>query len=336
MGKRILIVVLIFFASYIFIQGEKVAVLKDLLKPIYLAIDHNQIYVTDGAKIHVYTLKDYKKKFAFGKAGEGPEEFKLMPGQFPMVFPQEKKLVINSVGRVSFFTREGKFIKELITKSTQFQGMYQPVKDGFAGMGFGVNREKQQVCLTIDIYNHKMEKIKEIFSIPFMSRRGMEFPVVNPQFFLKNNRIIMGGSDKLIVNILNLEGEKLSSLTYKYKNLEVTDTYKEKVMLLFSKLIPKDRLAILKRLITFKKIFPAIQQIFVDNRYVYAMTYLERGEETEFIIFDITKGTSVKKMLPVQYIDIRVSPLAFKDGYLYQVISNEETEYWDLHRIKIK
>ncbi len=336
MEKRILIVVLVFFASSIFIQAEKVAVLKDLLKPIYLAIDHNQIYVTDGAKIHVYALKDYKKKFDFGKAGEGPTEFKLMPGQFPMVFSQEKNLVINSVGRVSFFTREGKFIKEFITRSTQFQGMYQPVKDGFVGMGFGVDREKQQVCLTIDFYNHKMEKIKEIFSIPFMSRRGMEFPVVNPQFFVRNNRIIMGGSDKLIINILNLEGEKLSSLTHKYKHLEITDSYKKKVMLLFSKLIPKDRLAILKNLIKFKKIFPAIQQIFVDNRYVYAMTYLERGEETEFIIFDITKGTSEKKMLPVQYIDIRVSPLAFKGGYLYQVISNEETEYWDLHRIKVK
>ena len=105
----LLVLILILFSMVTF--GEKLATLEGLSKPGSLAVDPYcpQFYVTEEATIYIYSLADFKLKTKFGKAGEGPQEFHIIPGTNGLVVqPLKDSLLINSMRRVSFFSKEGK------------------------------------------------------------------------------------------------------------------------------------------------------------------------------------------------------------------------------------
>jgi hypothetical protein len=45
-------------------------------------VDKNQLYITDGASVFIYSLKDYQLQKKFGKRGEAPGEFLVDPNIF--------------------------------------------------------------------------------------------------------------------------------------------------------------------------------------------------------------------------------------------------------------
>ena len=107
--------VFIVFLFLIFsIHGKKIAKLEELIKPDIMFMGNGRMYITEGASIFIYSLKDYKLIKKFGKEGEGPKEFKISPFGAPMlVYPFEDKIFINSNAKISYFTQDGEFIKEV-------------------------------------------------------------------------------------------------------------------------------------------------------------------------------------------------------------------------------
>jgi hypothetical protein len=83
-------------------------------------------------------LKDFALKRKFGKPGQGPQEFAPTPGSTGSltIYPQTDSIVINSPGKVSFYTKDGKFIKEMKFSAGLMGGFYQPIGSQFAGMSF--------------------------------------------------------------------------------------------------------------------------------------------------------------------------------------------------------
>jgi uncharacterized protein YlbG (UPF0298 family) len=76
--------------------------------------------VTQEATVFIYSLKDFKLVKKFGKAGEGPREFRILP-QLPLnIDARTDQIIVNSFGKVSYFTKQGEFIKEVktLTKKT--------------------------------------------------------------------------------------------------------------------------------------------------------------------------------------------------------------------------
>ena len=81
--KRLILVILILVVS-LFCYSEKVAVLNEIMKPsLSFAVDGTQLYIPEEGQIFIYSTNDYKLVKKFGKAGEGPQEFRLHP-RLPM------------------------------------------------------------------------------------------------------------------------------------------------------------------------------------------------------------------------------------------------------------
>jgi len=336
--KRLFLVILLLTVS-LTLFSEKLATLPDIYRPYYLALDDQNVYVTEGVHVFIFSRKDYSLKKKFGKEGQGPQEF-VVPqgsGSVLMVHPQKDCIVINSPGKVSFFTKEGDYINEMKSPSGMFGGMFQPIGNQFAGLGL-LSQKNQTMSVTINIYDKKLKKLKQVYSRPFFSRGHLEFPMVAPVFYVSDNKIITPGEQKKFeINILDANGDRLASINREYHLLKVTKEYEEGVFEYF-RTNPQTRNAyeMIKKVITFADEFPAIQGFFVDNQKIYIVTYLKKDKNSEFFVYDM-KGNLLKRLfLPMAFQNpFLPCPTNVKDNKLYQVIENLEEEVWELHAIEI-
>jgi hypothetical protein len=312
----------------------KTVPLPDLMKPTNIAVDDKQIYISDGTTVHIYSLTDLSRKRTFGKEGEGPQEFRVH-GSFGVgVIPQKKTdvLVVNSLGKVSYFTKQGKFIKELKTGTT---GAFSPLGDYF----IGTNEifEGKDTFLTLNIYDAEFKKVREIkrWLHPIQESK-MEILMV-PLYttaHIYDGKIFAAPGSNFIIHVFNAKGEKLYSLEQPYKKLKVMETYK-KTTLEFFKTDPRWRnnFELIKSLARFPDYFHAIRFFHVDDGRIYVQTYMKKGDKSEFYIFDI-KGKLEKKVY-VPFVDdmgINIVPRhTIAGGKLYQLAANDETDEWELH-----
>lgn len=81
--RKITLLLLVTFMSSL-ILAARIIPLQEILKPVTINLDKDQVYITEGASIYIYSSIDFKFIKKFGQAGEGPREFKLIP-QLPLI-----------------------------------------------------------------------------------------------------------------------------------------------------------------------------------------------------------------------------------------------------------
>jgi hypothetical protein len=326
MKKLILILLLLLIASLV-LRG-KVKSLPDLVKPRHIAVDEHQIYIVEGVTVSIYSLNDFKLKKKFGKEGEGPQEFKRRIIQLSI---QPDYIFLNSAGKVSYFTKDGKFIKELRTISSDMR--LKPFGKGF--VGGRTLAENNTLYFFIGIYDANLKKKKDVYKqereVQMGGKGTKVFAHPLPYYTYEDNLFIVKGKD-FVIDVLDKAGERRYSITYDYKRIKVTADDKKRV-LDHLKTDPETKpfLEMIKPII-FPDYFPAIRNYYIADKRIYVITYKQENNKTECFIFDI-KGKFLKKVfLPYIYVNpIDEYPAAIKNGTLYQLIENEETEDWELH-----
>ncbi|UCH97426.1 MAG: hypothetical protein JSV88_11390, partial [Candidatus Aminicenantes bacterium] len=141
--KRLLILLVLLMLSPVTF-AEKLATLPDIFRPCFLSVDDQQFYVAEGTTVYIFSLQDFALKKKFGKPGQGPQEFAPTPAGTSglRIYPQADSIVINSPGKVSFFTKDGTFIKEMKSGAGLMGGFFQPIGDQFAGMSFLMGQDQ--------------------------------------------------------------------------------------------------------------------------------------------------------------------------------------------------
>ena len=326
MRKLVLILLLLLFAS-LALMG-KVVPLPDLVNPRKIAVDENQIYIAEKTAVYIYSLKKFQLKKKFGKEGEGPQEFKR---RIIQVNIQPDYIFLNSAGKVSYFTKDGTFIKELRTISPDMR--LKPFGKEFVGGRTLI--ENNTLYFLIGIYDANLKKIKDVYkqerAVQMGGKGTKVFSHPLPYYTYEDKLFIVKGKD-LVIEVLDKAGEKRYSITYDYKRIKVTADDKKRVLYHF-KTDPetKSYFEMIKPIL-FPDYFPAIRNYYIADKKIYVITYKKENEKTECIIFDI-KGKFLKQVfLPYIYVNpIDEYPTAIKNGTLYQLAENEDTEAWELH-----
>jgi hypothetical protein len=311
-----------------FLQAEKVATITEVLKPTAIIIDDDYMYVTEGTTIHIYNRKDYKYIKKFGNQGEGPTEFL----QYVIVLPQKDELLINSQGKISFFTKMGKFKREIKARGGIFNFPFFPLKNGFVNMSFKV--KENVVYEVINLYDMELKVKKEVFRMK-SDRQGpsgrIEYPTRTLQCQVDKDRIFVAGEPGFLVRIFNDEGTQLHLIEKKdYEKRKFAEKDKEEFLSLLKKQRPA-QFDVVKRMLRYKSHFPEIANILTDNNALFVITWKFEDGKFEIFQYDLD-GKFVKKA----YAPIKMSgpmqpyPLGIKNGILYQLIENED-EDWDLH-----
>lgn len=327
MRKVILMTVTLLMVLASFSFGEVAATFPEVLKATQLVVGDDQIYVIEDTTIYIYSLNDYKFKKKFGKAGEGPQEFQ----GFVVVTPHEDQLLINSIAKISYYTKDGIFKKEQRTSAGIGSNLFYPLKEGFIGSGGSIDKNIHYV--TINFYDSKLNKGKELFRMKAAGQQSGKIELLKRTFAYQthDNKIYIIGEEGFLIDVMDHTGKKLFSIKQKeYKRRKFTSE-DEKIIRNFIKKQFRQRYEFVKDRLAFPDYFPEILDFFIADNKIYVSTWKWENKRVEFFIFDL-KGKLEKNIyIPFAFQDaLRAYPVSIKNGKLYQLIENDEEE-WELH-----
>lgn len=318
--------------------AKKVATFPGILTPFDILVDKDRFYISESATIHIFSLKDYSLICKFGKKGEGPGEFKLDDDNAVFVTLLPDSLMINSVGRISYFSKDGTFIKEVPNHSGRW---LKPLGDHFVGMRIWYDKKNTRFR-TVCIFDPQLKKLKDIYTEVhgIQPRKKIIDAVSWPSswnYLTYGEKVFVMGKEKEIY-VYNKKGETVSTIELDYKPIKVTASKKKEYITFYKENDPywRTRWERLKSWYVFPDYFPVARYFTIRDEKIYIMTYKEEENKKEFLVLDMNGRLLKKVLLPIVSWDIMgVMPFDFHGDKLYQLVENPETENWELHVTRI-
>jgi hypothetical protein len=326
--------------------NAKVAVLPDLMKPQSIIVDNDQIFVVEDIHIFIYSLKDFKLKKRIGNAGEGPKEFKK--NSDPILSSIQVHLLpdgifVSSTGKISFFTREGTFIKE--NRTTSPLGRFVPLGKKYVALGFAT--EENSTYVTFNMYENPVKKEKEILRFPFPLQPGKK---INPMilvfieeaftFYNDNGKLFCLTQHDGVVHIFDENGKEIQTIAGNYPKVKLTVELKDQYDRFFSEDIRfKNGYKAIKsrNMLEFPEYLPLVRAYRVSDGKVYMITFNQKNEKFETFIFNVQGKLLKKSFLPLLKPNImEIYPFTMFKDKIYQLVENEEEEEWQLRITGIK
>lgn len=321
----------LFVLSWIILYG-KIVPLPELAKPDSIHLDDQQFYIVEATSISIYNLEQFKLVKKFGKEGEGPEEFKILPFLPLFVNITDKHIVINSFGKVSYFDKKGKPIGEEKVKGG-YIFFLMPLGQYLAGQG-GIQENNNRFRI-VNIYDKQLNKIKEVCRvIDDFKGPGRGYDVLEKRFRHQTmgEHLYISKEKNFNIDIYNTEGEKVSCIKLDYDLVALTQKDRENITGYLQNSNRTKAFFPLFKPLRFPDHFPAVMNMFAANEKLYIMTWKRKNQKTEFFIFD-KKGHLIKRtFVPLAFLNpIEPSPFAIRNNRIYQLIENEESDEWELH-----
>lgn len=322
------------FAVVIFIINIAIAqnqfLFEKINNPTDIYINNEKLYIVDDkAEINIFELKDFSFISKFGKEGKGKGEFSIRPDHHVSLSFSDDKILVNSDGKISFYTKDGEFLSE--RKSIKSTFSYKLLDANFVSMA-SVSKEGINY-FTHNIYCKNLTSQKEINSFynDYQPGKGLAAFSIAWQYFTCNNEIYIHNKEKgANIDVFNSEGEIVRSLKWNYQPVKVQQYHRDGVYDHYrTSPYTKDRFEQLKALLKFPEYFSACRSWYVTDEKVYVFSYLIKDNKTELIILD-KDGVFVKRIFVPFYqkgTDIdRVYPYAINNGKLYQLIKEQKTK----------
>ncbi len=336
MKKRIFVILLILIPLVVF--SEQIIKLSEINKPQKIYIDMDSIYITEGATIFMYSLKDYKFLKKFGKMGFGHGEMRLMPhmdGNKIEISFREKEIFIFSRNKVLYFSKNGEYLREI---KALFGIWHKPLKHNFIGRS--ELRENNVYYLTINIFDNEFKIKKEICRFKSANQQGKKINFVGSKpstYQIVNDKIVIDNRWEGFVHLFNLEGDKLFDISVKPEKIKFTHDHK-KGYFNYLKKHPalKNQWGQFRQRLTSPEYFPYFKHLLIGDNLIYIQTYKVKNENSEFLIYDLN-GEFVKRLwIPIVCENVSEDyPYSIRNQKIYQLVENLDAEEWNLNINKL-
>lgn len=335
---KLFLVVILFLLVMMSAREGRAAVsllLRELVEPSSIALDGRHIYIPDGTSIYIYDLEDFRLKSRVGRRGEGPREFLLdvvRGAEELFIDVRTPVLLVNSLGKVSFFNKEdGSYIRELKLHGRDRE--FKPLGSGFAGQGMTV--EKGIQYRSVNIYDSRLDKAKEVFKVRhhFQMGEGLQVLPATMKFAVWGDELFIAWDEDFIIRVFDEKGDPLRTIRREYDRVKVTERFKEKVVGFFkTHKRYKQVIEMLNPRIIFPTTFPAIADMVIDGGKIYVTTYRvddDGSGASQCLVLD-PEGKLLKTLIiPLERRDAMLPyPYTISGGKLYQLI--DEGEQWRL------
>ncbi len=149
---------------------ENLGVLDGVLKPSVIDIQKDRLFVMDMEQVRVYSMEDLSLIKSFGKKGEGPGEYKIVP-DFPLSLKASKDfIIVESVDKLSYFSLEGEYIKE--KKKFPLLLKISEIGKNYIGRRLIQPQDGSLSNVSLKIYDSEFKEIKELYKQKFL-RQGV-------------------------------------------------------------------------------------------------------------------------------------------------------------------
>ena len=331
------------------LPGEVVP-LPGMIRPESVAVGEDYVYITDFPTVYIFDKKDFHPVKKFGSSGEGPKEFR----QFAGVYIRGDDLIVCDLGKALIYTKDGNYKKEIKARNSIWREL-MPVGNKFIGKG-RFNEDKIEY-ISLNLYDADLNYEKRLLKYPFWGQgylgkmndlvdyRNIQYIPYKGSIFVKPEK------NAFILDVYDTSGKKLYRIQRDYEKIPVTDADIKRYHDYFRTYSKARRnYEQIKKELGFYAVFPAIRTFTVADDKIYVVTYKVREGDSEVLVLDL-KGKLLKTVfLPLFKTDelffrsiennifrrINNSTFAIKDGKLYQLITDEEAESWELHVTKIR
>ncbi len=313
--------------------------------PVISAIDSEYCYIAnnDTREINVYSLKDMKLIYKFGRKGQGPGEFRC---NLDRLISLKSKLFINDCGVAHYFDKSGNLLYE--KKYNPKYGELIPIEDNFVSWDYGnMPTEKDlKKRFSIESYvllNSRFEEIKEIakFKLPKFKRYDFKKQKTVIDFFYNalgnfvyKNKIYIGVSyeDKEVYEIFDKHGELIKYKRIKIDKREVLEKEKDEIMRILGK--GENKKLFLYYIYKFREYYPSFAKIYINSGRIYLIEY-------PYLDFVRIKVRDMNfKLIGIRDIKIKDAIKNYRKLYIYNdtiyyLLDNEKTEKWELKVYKL-
>ena len=317
--------------------------LPELDRPNFIQVDGDELFVTDGYSIYIYSLQPLALKTKFGQKGEGPGEFTT----WPFVRVAKDFILCTTLTRCLWFTRNGKLNHE---KRLQDLFMLMPARENYIALELETDMKTRTVFYKLQLINPDFKEIKMLYKtasdspLVLDTDSGAEEHKMLYHYFdflSYKDKIFVADSHKgLFIEVFDTQGNHLYSIRYPVEKVKVTPDYRKKAMDLF-KIVCKNIYETKKKSsFTFYDYFPPMKHFWIDDNKIYITTYRQENNKNELLVLDL-KGKLLKRLfLPFKSMqDWRilgaVDPYTFHQGILYELVENQETSLWELHKTNL-
>lgn len=335
MIKKVMIVTLLVLLAAVAGAETKIIPLPELMNPELIFIDKTQMYVTERASIYIYSLENFKLVKKFGKEGEGPKEFMFDPRMGGLLlFVKSEDIVVNSFGKVSWYSKDGEYKKEIKLQHPLTLNM-QPFGKNYVGIFLAWGKERWKI---LKLYDDQLNELKEITRMPYPTQPGKgtylleSFPVT----LVHDNKIFLAWENEFAIKVFDTDLKQLRTITLDETRRKVTEE-DQKILLDFLRTSPqsKDYFETMKPF-HFPDEFPPIFLIFGAGETINVITFkLNNEKHQECIVMGVDGKVKNRVFLPIQMsTPFSPYPYSIHDGALYQVIEDGEKEEWSIHITK--
>jgi hypothetical protein len=330
--KIVIIFICLSFVLHVF--GEKLTTLPLLQKPENFIVGENLICINKGAEVFLYNLNDFKFIKKFGRNGEGPEEFKPF---FPLglrINLLKEKIMIESQGKLSFYTLKGELIKEMPLLPTYSK--LELLEDRFiATSGILSNKISHNVAKILDVDFIELKTFYHDEAKYHQEKQGTNYASTWIYDVSETKCFIVGSSD-FKIDVFNKNGDSLYYISLKYNRLKFSQDFINAWFRRIKKRLGMNAYDYMKKKVRWPEFFPAISDMIVDDGHVYVITWQRKEEKSETFIFNLEGKLVEKTWLPLKNYDgVVFFPYSIDNNCLYQLIENEDTQEWELHRFSI-
>ncbi len=331
MIKKVVLVILILVIAYLLGFSEVVATFPDLARPNKFLVDKDKFYIIENQDISIYSINDYKFLSKFGRKGEGPKEF---IGRLN-ISRKKDFLIVQGHGKVSYWTKKGRFIRE-VKLNFHFHGDVTQLGTDM----YVLNRYKSRTEKNHTDYNAIIlydSNFKEIFVIDKKKEGKREdyIKLFTNSYFFRTSRtkkmIYVIGHNGKKINVYNEKGKKLFFIKAPSEKIEITEKDKNSAISYYNFVRRDHHPAVSRSKFKFEKYKPGIKDFYEFDNLLYVETWNRTNGKTQFYIFDQNGIMKKKVFLPLVMKNFKNNyPYYVDGGKLYQLVENENNEIWEL------
>lgn len=331
---RVIIIIIIMIAKQL-LPIEPIP-LENLSRPSMFLVKHERIYVLEVATVYIYSLKNLKLIKKFGKAGEGPGEFKYVRNGKPLSMSFYKdKLLVNSEMRTTYFDLDGNYIRETKTKIDK---IIFPISNKYIGIGPTLDKNKN-IYLGFSLYNNdfNLEKILFISDFEMGNPKEMLLPITNFTYnpVYKKNIFIISRTKEFRIDVYDKDGDQKFIIKKQYPKIKISKNFKHEALNFFKKSPRfKDAYFFFKKILKIRNYFPPIRDIQLSEDFIYVITFKRKGNLWECIKMDLKGNEKGRIFLPLnRYEHLSLYPLLYSvyNKKIYSLVEDEEDEIWKIH-----
>jgi len=343
MKKMVIFILILMIYGVNLVFAVNLGTLTGILKPNFLRINGNGIFILEQATIYIYSIKNLSLIRKFSRKGEGPGEIKISHFYSISMKLLPDHIFIDSVDKILYFSKKGKLIEER-KKPAGLVTQMLPVRKNFVVKDLDRSDRKTE-HMTLSVYDSEMKKIKELFrqKSPVQARSTVMIPD-SLHFCICDNKIFVEKSTRgFFIDVYNAKGKKLYQIEKKYEKVNVTNSDKEEVLRLYKAdpLVKQIGYENLKNRIQFiyPDSYPAIQSINGFGEKIYVKTFKKQDNKEEYVVMDL-KGNVLRRiymprvekaplMARLNGIDLQI--YSIHKNKFYYLKENEDEEEWELH-----